>query len=292
MKNRQTRIIIGILVGLVLFSSSIALLMYTKQSKSETLSPTQKSVEVYVASKHIKQGEMIGATNIEKAHLPSSYLPFTPLTQSEIVGRYASVDIFAKEPMRKEKLSMLKPTIPELNKRQRPVITTAKSDSNPQQDTVTFSLSMFQNIDATLKAGDYIDIVSVVAKKSKGRESSFDMKYVALHVLINSFVSNTTNMDTLTQIKEKKSVKADSVVFEMVPSDIKNFLSVYYKTQELNANRVYNTTKSSKGHLWMVKCSSKVDAKIQKAKDRLLVDHVVRYKKAKAAEKVTVSYEN
>jgi hypothetical protein len=295
MKNRQTRIIIGILVGLVLFASSIALLMYTKQSGQAVES--SNNIEVYVANQHLTQGHKITASDIVKAYLPSSYIPSAPLTPDEIIGRYTQVEIFAKEPLRKEKISLLQPTEEQPKTLESSAV---KIQEMPAQkglqmsDTVTVPLTLFQNIDTTLKTGDYIDIVSIIPSASRGKDMEFNTKYIALHVLINSFVSNAAKIDNVTLTQEKKILRADSVVFEMSPSDIKNFLSTYYKTQELNANRVFNTSKTNNGHLWMVKCSDEVDEKSQKAKDRLMVDYVSTYKKvrAKAVEQVSISYEN
>lgn len=295
MKNRQTRIIIGILVGLVLFASSIALLMYTKQSKQVVENPN--NIEVYVANKHLSKGVKIGASDIEKAYLPSSYMPSSPLTPDEIIGRYTQVEIFVKEPLRKEKISLLQPTQEQSNVQASSAV---KIQEMPVQkelqisDTVTVPLTLFQNIDTTLKAGDYIDIVSIIPTTSQGKEMEFNTKYIALHVLINSFVSNTVKIENVTLTQDNKLLRADGVVFEMSPSDIKNFLSTYYKAQELNANRVFNTSKTNSGHLWMVKCSDEIDEKTQKTKDRLMVDYVSSYKKARAktVEQVSISYEN
>jgi len=290
MKNKQTRIIIGILVALVLFSASIALLMYSKQATSDTKSVN--NIEVYIAKVHLSQGEMINAGDIEKAYLPKSYLSFTPLTQSEIMGRYAKVEIFAKEPLRKEKLSIIKPESNASSMKIVEVKTEVSSiNESPTLDTITVDLSIFKNIDSSLEVGDHIDILSVMPKK-KSKETEYITKYVALNVTINSFERGGIKTDTLVTHKESKAVYADAIVFEMLPSDIKNFLSLYYRTQELNSNRVFNINKDNNGHLWMVKCSSEVDRNAQREKNSMLLDHVVRYKKKKSIQRVSISYEN
>ncbi|MDF1876849.1 hypothetical protein JHD47_03350 [Sulfurimonas sp. SAG-AH-194-L11] len=295
MRNRQTRIIMGILVGLVLFSSSIALLMYSKQdSLSEYV---EGHIEVYVATKHLNKGDLISSEDIDKAYLPKSYIAFTPLTQSEIIGRYAKVEIFAKEPLRKEKISLTKPNEEPIVSKQlvrEKVKVKVLKTKKLKKDTITVTLSLFQNIDASLKQGDYIDILSVIPKISKGKTSRYDTKYVALKVKIHSFVSNYKQVKRyITSDIDGKSLTADSIIFEMSPNEIKNFLSVYYKTQELNSNRVFNSKKSNEGHLWMVKCSTNEDDKQQKMKNKMLVDHKTTYRKRVAKrDKVSISYED
>lgn len=303
MKNRQVRLIIGILVGLVLFSSSLAFLFYTKQDQVE--SQNKDNIEVYVASKKLAMGEMIGASDLQKTYLPKSYIVGAPLSEAEIIGRYASVDIFTNELFRKEKISLIEPKL---------VLSDTISDTKEEgikeealtqelSDTITLPLSLFQNIDTSLKKGDKIDIVSTIPDIQNAnlntREQEFKTKYIATKITIHSFVSNAHEVNTMTSVdSEQKLIYADSVVLEMSPKVIKNFFGAYYKTQELNANRVYNTTQTNKGHLWMVKCAKEDDSLYQNQKERLMVDYiVVQTKKAvqiakkKAKEKVSISYE-
>jgi len=293
MKNRQTRIIMGILVGLILFSSSIALLMYSKQNNLSGY--VEDHVEVYVTSKHLNKGDLISSSDIETAFLPKSYLAFTPLTKSEIVGRYAIVELFTQEPLRSEKISLNAPV--EENTRVKKV---TKSIPKPQKieyvkkDTITVPLSIFQNVDVSLKKGDYIDIVSVKSRKKARSETTYSTKYVALKVKINSFVSNFKRVKKYVISTNEGMRISDSVVLEMNPDEIKNFLSVYYTTQELNAKRVFNS-KSNTGHLWMVKRSSVSEDKNDKIKKRMLIDHVQTvYKKKRkyVAKKLSISYED
>jgi len=291
MRNRQTRIIIGILVGLVLFASSIALLMYSKQS---TLSEyVEGHIEVYVAARHLYKGDKISSEDITKAFLPKSYLAFTPLTQSEIIGRYAQVEIFKKEPLRKEKIASQRPV--------EKIITTVvkKKKEAPKElmvkyDTLTIPLTLFQNIDSSLKRGDRIDIISVIPRSSKSRSNTNDYstKYIALNVKVNTFISNYKSVKKYLSNGSNGMLQADSIVFEMSPDEIKNFLSVYYKTQELNAKRVFNN-KSNRGHIWMVKCSNQANKNSDNVKKRMLVDHKQTvYRKKKAAKRVSISYED
>lgn len=302
MRNRNIRIVMGILVGLVLFTSSVALLMYLKQSKANE--NITHNVEVYVAAKNLKEGDYIGADAIVKAKLPQNYVSFKPLTAQEIIGRYAKVNIFAKEPMRKEKLSTINPLNKRVNKKKE-----MQSDKTPAKqtivatsDTISIPLSVFKNKDASLKAGNFVDIVSVMPKKLKNREYSFKTKYIALHVPVHSFISRNVTMPaftrTITQTKDKvttsKIIEADTIVLDMSPKDIKNFLALYYETQALNNNRAYNTNNYG-GQLWLVNAATDTDEAIQKEKQKLLLDHkkvhVVKKRRIKHTQKVSIAYE-
>ena len=301
MKNRKMRLIIGMLIGMVFFSSSVALLMYTKQGQGQVQTELRNDIEVYVTSRDIARGELITQTDIELASLPQSYLAFTPLVSSEIVGRYANVTIFAKEPLRGEKLSLTKPeeTLTQVENVvvksiQKEEISEQLSDYDNNRDTFIMPLSFFKNVDDTLKAGDYIDILSVIPKRSKNGE--FLTKYVAVHILINSFVINSSRSKTMTKSAPENQVsKAQSVVFDVLPGDIKNLLATYYRAQQLNSIGVFNVKRDNGGHFWMVKCTTELNESIQKYKNKLLIDHVTVYKKKKkrkAVEKVSISYEN
>ena len=288
MKNRQIRLIIGVLTGLVLFTSSLAFLFYTKQDKA--LSSVDEVLSVYVAKNNIVRGKMITAEDLELSKLPKSHLLTTPLSDVEIIGRYANVDIYAKELIRAEKLALLEPKEQEVVKNKEVKISQESSEEEVvKPDTLTLPLSLFQNLDTTLKAGERIDIVSILPKKLQSRDEDFDTKYVATGVIIDSFVFGVTTLKTPVMEAEKSLVYADSVVFAMSPKEIKNFFELYYKSQGINANRVYN--KENKGHLWMVKCSRNDDVKEQRVKERLMLDYVRPYIRQKAVERVSISYE-
>jgi len=289
MKNRQIRLTIGVLVGLVLFSSSLAFLFYAKQTDKSL--QDDNTIEVFLAKQHIAKGEMIGLDDLEKSYLPKSYLSAAPLTEAEIIGRYAVVEMFDKELFRKEKISVLQPEQVQTPVKIEEVALEEETQAAQINDTLTLPLSLFQNIDTSLKVGDYIDIVSAIPKGAGAKNTEFDTKYIALHILISSFVSNSIQMQELVKQTDNKFVYADSVVVEMSPNEIRNFFATYYKTQELNTNRVFNTSKESKGHLWMIKCSSSEDERLQQTKDRLMVDHIAQKKRAKAVESVSISYE-
>ena len=293
MKQKKTKIIIGVLLALVMFASSVALLMYTKQNKLSKY--VESHIEVYIAAKSLNRGDMINDTDIKLSSLPKSYIEFTPLTKAELVGRYANVDILATEPMRSEKISLTKPVEEVIATKRMTNTKEVEVVNHLDSDTIVVSLNVFRNLDSSLKKGDFIDIVSVKSKTSKKNNKDFSTKYVALHVAIDSFVSNSKSISKMLVKKYDKDNKvtgfgvADSVVLEMSPKDIKNFLPMYYATQTLNSNRVY-TTKANTGHLWMVKCASEVDEKVQNEKKKLMID-LRRIKRVKKANGVIISYE-
>ncbi len=299
MRNRNTRIIMGILVGLVLFTSSVALLLYLKQSKANE--NITHNVEVYVAAKNLKEGDYIGADAITKAKIPQNYISFAPLVAEEIIGRYAKVAIFAKEPIRAEKLSTTNPLDKKVQKR---VVMTSDKNKTKQtlvstSDTISIPLNIFKNKDASLRAGNFVDIISVVPKKLKNKEFAFTTKYIALHVPIHSFISDNvttaTFTRTLTQTEDKKMtskiIEADTIVLDMSPKDIKNFLALYYKTQALNNNRAYNTANYG-GQLWLVNAATDTDAAVQKEKEKMLLDKKrAVVKRRRKVQKVSIAYE-
>ncbi len=282
------------MVGLVLFSSSVALLLYLRQGSSKVTSTP--SVEVYVAAKNLKRGDMLDAASIVKAKLPATYINFTPLTDSEIISRYATMDIYKNEPIRPEKISITQPVT-----QTKAVITETKSvqKETPEpkleqvtQDTIAVSLSVFKNNNTLLKAGDYVDIASVVPTNSKNKANDFLTKYIALHVKISNFINHGAVTTTLVTSNAKgQATQADTVVLIMTPQEIKNFLALYYKTQALNNNRVYNTHNYG-GQLWMIKTPKEIDEKLQSEKERLMVDKKISAKKRKKiAHRVKISYE-
>ena len=286
----------GIMVGLVLFSSSVALLLYLKNDKLKE--NVQLNIETYVAAKNLKKGDLLDATSIVKAKLPKSYINFTPLTDSEIINRYAKVDIYKNEPIRLEKLSTSKPILQSKKVKTAQQIKIKKTIKVQQiqqinHDTISIPLSLFKNKDTSLKSGDFVDIASVIPSKNKKKTDTFNTKYIALHVKINNFVNNgNVTTSPITYNAKKQAIHADTVVLVMSPKDIKNFLAVYYKTQALNINRVYNTNNYG-GQLWMIKTPKIVNEQQEKLKQKLMFDRKIYTKKRKKqTQKVKISYED
>lgn len=299
MKNKQMKMVILTLIGLVLFTTSLSLLLYSKQSDLEKQANKVQMVSVYLSAKDIKKGELIDAQSIKQGSLPQTYLGVNPLTAAEIIGRYASVDIYANEPFRKEKISLLKPQEEQQIALKSAEDNTTKEMQNAPEiidgDTITLPLNVFKNIDRTLQSGDTIDIVSVKSQNG-GREVDFSTKYIALSVKIKAFVNNMQRAKGyVISAAQGKVSYAQEIVLEIDPKKLKNFLTLYYETLSLNQNRVYNTNNS--GHLWMIRCAKEQSEQLLKEKEKMLSDYVkeVKYKARKAVvneQKVSISYED
>ena len=285
----------GIMVGLVLFSSSVALLLYLKQGK--TAQNQQNNIEVFVAAKDIKKGELLNAATLKKAKLPKSYISLTPLMDTEIIGRYANVNIYKDEPIRREKITNVKPQKTVSKKTVTKKANSEKTEKAvPVQlsaDTLLVPLKLFRNTDSSLKMGDFVDIACVVPSNNKTRTNSFSTKYVVLHVKINHFSNHGNKQNSMIVHGAKnQTIQADAIRFQMSPTEIKNFLEYYYKTQALNDKRIYNLNNYG-GQLWMIKTPKEIDEKLQKQKERLLVNrHVSKKKRKQQAQRVKISYEN
>jgi hypothetical protein len=301
MGQKKTKIFIGILLTLIMFASSLALVMYSKQN--ELKKQVESQVEVYVSAKDLKEGDSIGAKEIVLKKMPKSYIDFTPLTKEEILGRFAKVVIFANEPLRPEKITLTK--VVQEDKKE--VATPKAKEEEPavkrlSSDTVSLSLELFKNLDISLQKDDFIDIVSVSPSKKERDDYEFATTYVALHVKIHSFGSGTKEMQKTVheeydeKTKQSRRSVADTLILEMSPLEIKNFLAMYYKTQELNAQKVHST-KENRGHLWMVRCSSDANDTFAKEKEMLLLKEKINKLKVENNPKppivhaVKISYE-
>lgn len=302
MREKKTKIFIGILLTLIMFASSLALVMYSKQN--ELKKQVENQIEVYVSTKNLDEGESIGAGEIVLKKVPKSYIDFTPLTKEEIIGRFAKVVIFANEPLRPEKITLTK-VLQEQKSQTGALQGDAKEEvavKRLSSDTISLSLELFKNLDISLQKDDFIDIVSVASSQKEQEEYEFAAKYIALHVKIHSFVSGTKEMQKAVheeydeKTKQSKKSVADTLILEMSPLEIKNFLAMYYKTQEFNAQKVHST-KENRGHLWMVRCSSDANDTFAKEKEMLLLKEKISKPKVENSPKppaihtVKISYE-
>lgn len=301
MREKKTKIFIGILLTLIMFVSSLALVMYSKQN--ELKKQVENQIEVYVSTKNLNEGASIGANHIALKKLPKSYIDFTPLTQEEIIGRFAKVAIFANEPLRPEKITLTK-----VVQEEKAEVAAPKANEQEEvvkrlsSDTISLSLELFKNLDVSLQKDDFIDIVSVSPSKKERDDYEFTTTYVALHVKIHSFVSAAKEMQKIAheeydeKTKQSRKSVADTLILEMSPLEIKNFLVMYYKTQELNAQKVHST-KENRGHLWMVRCSNETNDTFAQDKEALLLKEKINKlkieskPKAPPTPKVKISYE-
>lgn len=286
MKHKKDKIIIVALSSLVLFSSSIALMLYLK-GKNTVSNVNIKTVQIYVASKELKKSEQLSANSIKLKSYAQEQINFPILTKEEIIGKYTNMAIYKDEPMRLEKLSVTK-SVDDSSEQVIKIDTTDRFFT--QYDAFTLPLSMFQNIDFSLKSGDLIDIVSIANPEEKNLKT----RYAALQVKVLGFSKNGENIKSY--ISYKKTDKevlqelADTVILDMKPRYIKNVLSLYYETQSLSKKRINSHEKQS-GHLWIVKTQESLDKKMLQEKEKLLVDNVVKRYSSKKVQKAKISYE-
>ena len=79
----------------------------------------------------------------------------------------------------------------------------------------------------------------------------------------------------------------------MKPKEVKNFLHAYYRSQEINSERVYN--EKNQGHLWMIRCSETLNERVQAQKERLLLGankKLVPAPRVNKSPRVSISYED
>jgi len=296
MRQKKDKILIVALTSLVLFSSSLALMMYLKQGQNNNRVVREKKVVVYVSANDIKKGALIKSSDIEKKELPKSYVSFSLPVKEEIVGKFAKVDMLKGEPYRMEKLTTKKQPSTKAD------ISLKENKQNKMKvtnDSVSLSLQLFRNIDYSLKKDDYIDIVSIKEyKTSKQQKSNFRTKYVALHIKVLSFSKNgeiqNSYIKHTTEDDKKVKTTADTISLDMSPKDIKNLLIAYYNAQEINKDRVYSD-KFNTGHLWIIKTKKIVDENAQKMKNNLMIDKVAPKRKAskrkRTIKRAVISYE-
>jgi hypothetical protein len=299
MKQKKNMLIMIGLAAIMVLASLFGLKMYMKNS--ELTEHIEKQVPIFVAKTSIFKGDIVRSSDYKQTLLPKSYVGFTPLTPAEIVGKYAAVDILVGEPFRLEKLSYeaIKEEARTLVQEERLaevecIIEDKLAENN---DTITISLSMFRNIDLSLREGDYIDIMGI---KEGIKNSTMSPKYSAIHVKIASFVKEGAMLQSA-RVQAKNSddlvttAIADSIVLEMKPNEVKNFLTLYYKSQKLNVNRYFNRKNENIGHLWMIRSTKVMSDSILKEKSKMLLDYkrVVQRKRArKRAPQIEISYEN
>ncbi len=285
MRQKRDKILIVALSSLVLFTSSLSLMMYIK-SKKQKLQPAKQEVVVYVAKTNLKKGTLLTYKDIQKRVFPKNYILFSPLIPEEIIGKYTKIDLSANEPFRRDELTLhknIKESVSDLNSKNNNTIKISN-------DSVSLSLDIFRNIDYTIKSGDYIDI----ACTRENSKNDFKTVYVALHIKIISFFRNGLPQkayhDFVVTKDGKKKAVADTIVLDMSPQDIKNLLTAYYTTQKLNARRVF-VDKNRSGQLWMIKTKIKINPKIESEKSRLLINRKIYKRRKVFKRKVVISYE-
>lgn len=250
-KKRNFLIVIGS-ISLTIFGIIVALMIYMQKSAI----PALETSKGYIAIKNISIGHKIDLNDIELRELPQSYIGTDALEMKDILGHYAQVEIAMNDLIRAQKLTLDLPSkINSIEKRENNA--TEEFVQNTLHDTISVPLSLFKNPDTTLRSGDQIDLIGISALGDE--KPQFATRYIALHVRINGFMKEGKKLPEISSVSTDDktglttSALADEIILEMTPIEIARMLSMYYRAQELNNNRVHNPRDSYQGHLWMVK---------------------------------------
>lgn len=297
MKKDRTRLIIGVLLSLLLFSSSLGLWFYIQeQGMNKKL---QNMKYVYVLTHDVKKNTKLSDSDIKLERYPKEVIHWKLLSKAQILHKYAKTDLYAGEPVMASKLS----DAPLIQKKKTNVA--ALEPKKPiekkikisfQGDSITLPLHSFQNIDPTLRSGNKVDILAIDASVNDLRnEKKLKTRYAAIGVKVVSFGYGPTQYKSVTkkvtQGNKTKTILADTITLAVTPKNVKNLLALYYKTKSFNSQRAYN--ESNKGHLWLVR-NRTTDEKTAKEKEKLLLDYTKRYshrKQPKRAQSIRIEYE-
>lgn len=231
--NKQIAIIL-VLVSFLLSAIAGAYYFYMENQKS--IKKANQLILVYVASKNIKKNSLIKKTDIKPYKTARKFvLSKKVLLEKEIIGKYATTDIFKNDSITKEKIS---------NK---------LVEDKPKEiigdkflyNSYNMKFSLFKNPNYSLKKGDIINIISVYPDKS------ISVQYVAKHIKVIGFLIDGTPNVKITKIKKVKKYNKKTKKT--------TYVSKTLKAQELLLDidsRVLLSliTDYNKGHqLWMVK---------------------------------------
>jgi hypothetical protein len=248
-KKRNLLIVIGS-VSLIIFGIIVALMSYVQKS---TAVPVETS-KGYIAIKDIDVGHKIDLEDIELRELPKSYVGTDTLEIKDVFGCYAQAKITKNDLIRADKLTVTAESIVVSHNEQN---TTMGIVENNLHDTISVPLSLFKNPDTTLHSGDQIDLIGISALGEE--KPQFTTRYIALHVLVSGFMKEGKKLSEMSSVSTDAktgvttSSSADEIILDMGPIEISRMLSMYYRAQELNNNRVHNPHDSYQGHIWMVK---------------------------------------
>ena len=222
----------------------------------KNVDPALETSRGYIAIKDIRIGHKIDVTDIELRELPQNYIGTDTLEMKDVLGHYAQVEISKNDLIRAQKLTLELPSqINSIGKKENN--TTEEFVQDTLNDTISVPLSLFKNPDTTLHSGDQIDLIGISVLG--GERPQFSTRYIALHVQVNGFmkegkkISEISSASTDEKTGATSTALADEIILTMTPIEISRMLSMYYRAQELNNNRVHNPRDSYQGHLWMVK---------------------------------------
>ena len=277
--NKQIAIII-VLASFLFSAIGVAFYMY-KQNQA-IIADSNKKVLVYIANKDIKKNMPITKEDIKKHYITKQELLDKPLSEKEIVGKYAKIDIVKNDIFKKERIT----SKIEIKKKKEDIVKYKKNGLN-------LALKYFRNPNYIVKQNDIIDIVSVY-----GVKSGPSVQYVARNIKILGFLIKKKPSSTISKEmevtvmvnkkpeKQKKEIYADEMIVDM---DNKTILSV-----------IEDYNKGSQ--LWMVKTDFKVQKKKPKKpepaivkkeeikKPKVAANVVKKEKKIKKAKRVKKVY--
>lgn len=273
MNKRRTVVLSVGFLSLAIFAIIVTAMVYIKNNESAVTA--EKNTAAYVATRTIPSGEKIKIADIELRSLPADYVGENPLSMADIVDRHAAVDIIKSDLIRAEKLSLAAPSRPAADQnRSMDENATEKTVAAMLHDVISVPLAVFKNPDTSLRAGDRIDILGI---SDKGEEKRlFSTRYIALHVAVAGFMKEGQRVKEMVSIgmdeKTKTPIKvlADEILLDMSPREISRFLSLYYRSQELNNERSHNPNNLYRGHIWMVRSNPVVSEREEAAKMKMM----------------------
>ncbi|MGA9045749.1 SAF domain-containing protein [Sulfuricurvum sp.] len=271
--NKKRNILLGVgFLSLAIFAIIVTAMMYVIREQNS--SDSEKNVAVYVATKNIVTGQKITPDDIALRSLPYDYVGAEPLSMADIVDHYARVDIMKNDYLRFEKLSLKMPSMSEPIADAQKILENNSSKEGATHDVISIPLNVFKNPDTSLRVGDHIDIVGI---SEYGEEKhQFATHYIALNLSVSGFMKDGKKVETIVSVtideKTQASTKvlADEILLEMSPKEIGRFLSLYYRSQELNNDRSHNSNNLYQGHIWMIQCNSAGSAAEEALKQKMM----------------------
>lgn len=240
--NKQTAIIL-VLASLLL--STLGAAFYFYNMHQTTLQNNNKKVKVYVAKDAIKKNKEITINDIKEHLITKQELLNKPLTQQEIIGKFAKVDILKNELFIKEKISDL------------PIETEEKEFLKHTNNSYNIAYRFFRNPNYTLIKGDLIDIVTSY-QKTVDKLPEFETQYVGKNIKVLGFIHDgqaipkgVTKMKIIKEVNKElkeitEDVKADEIVLDIQDKTLLTLIDDFQK----------------KGNqMWMIKSKSRVDKK-------------------------------
>ncbi len=246
MRDIKLYMIVALLFLLIV---SLGGVYYVYQQNLYMQKKQHQSVRVVVAKKKISQNKIITKDDLKVVEFQKSMTPFRVLVKSEIIGKYAAVEIYENEPIREEKITKI------LEQKEANSTSTAKK---AKYDLYNISSKLFRNPNYMLKSGDLIDIVGVW----KDEKDKFIVKYIATNTEIFGFLFQGVLEDSALKISER-------VVKDKRKKEVKTTL--YRYADELLLDTRANIVKAiieahNRGdQLWMVLSGDKDKEKIIKS---------------------------